>query len=160
MRHPEFKQYFERKPGGPPPLEVSVTRRLQFSESDPLKIAWHGNYAKFFEAAYTELSHSFGFDNDRLEEEHVSALFYHDEYDYRIPLPCDAVFHTSAALIWTDAPRINIEYAVRLEDGRVAATGCTTQVFIDARDFTPLWHIPSFWEEFLNRWKEGAYHHE
>ncbi|MBR3689218.1 MAG: acyl-CoA thioesterase [Lentisphaeria bacterium] len=159
MRHPEFKQYFERIPGGPPPLEVSVTRRLQFSESDPLKIAWHGNYAKFFEAAYTELSHSFGFDNDRLEEEHVSALFYHDEYDYRIPLPCDAVFHTSAVLIWTDAPRINIEYAVRLEDGRVAATGCTTQVFIDARDFTPLWHIPAFWEEFLNRWKEGAYHH-
>ena len=159
MRHPEFKRYFERKPGDPPPLEVSVTRRLQFSESDPLKIAWHGNYAKFFEAAYTELSHSFGFDNDRLEEEHVSALFYHDEYDYRIPLPCDAVFHTSAALIWTDAPRINIEYAVRLEDGRVAATGCTTQVFIDARDFTPLWHIPLFWEEFLNRWKEGAYHH-
>ena len=159
MRHPEFKQYFERIPGGPPPLEVSVTRRLQFSESDPLKIAWHGNYAKFFEAAYTELSHSFGFDNDRLEEEHVSALFYHDEYDYRIPLPCDAVVHTSAALIWTDAPRINIEYAVRLEDGRVAATGCTTQVFIDARDFTPLWHIPGFWEEFLNRWKEGAYHH-
>ena len=151
MRHPEFKQYFERIPGGPPPLEVSVTRRLQFSESDPLKIAWHGNYAKFFEAAYTELSHSFGFDNDRLEKEHVSALFYHDEYDYRIPLPCDAVFHTSAALIWTDAPRINIEYAVRLEDGRVAATGCTTQVFIDARDFTPLWHIPAFWEEFLNR---------
>lgn len=159
MRHPEFKQYFERIPGGPLPLEVSVTRRLQFSESDPLKIAWHGNYAKFFEAAYTELSHSFGFDNDRLEEEHVSALFYHDEYDYRIPLPCDAVFHTSAALIWTDAPRINIEYAVRLEDGRVAATGCTTQVFIDARDFTPLWHIPAFWEEFLKRWKEGAYHH-
>ena len=159
MRHPEFKQYFERIPGGPPPLEVSVTRRLQFSESDPLKIAWHGNYAKFFEAAYTELSHSFGFDNDRLEEEHVSALFYHDEYDYRIPLPCDAVFHTSAALIWTDAPRINIEYAVRLEDGRVAATGCTTQVFIDARDFTPLWHMPLFWEEFLKRWKEGAYRH-
>ena len=159
MRHPEFKQYFERKPGDPPPLEVSVTRRLQFSESDPLKIAWHGNYAKFFEAAYTELSHSFGFDNDRLEEERVSALFYHHEYDYRIPLPCDAVFHTSAALVWTDAPRINIEYAVRLDDGRVAATGCTTQVFIDARDFTPLWHIPLFWEEFLKRWKEGAYHH-
>ena len=159
MRHPEFKQYFERKPGDPPPLEVSVTRRLQFSESDPLKIAWHGNYAKFFEAAYTELSHSFGFDNDRLEEERVSALFYHDEYDYRIPLPCDAVFHTSAALVWTDAPRINIEDAVRLEDGRVAATGCTTQVFIDARDFTPLWHIPRFWEEFLDRWKKGEYHH-
>ena len=159
MRQPEFKHYFERIPGGPPPLEVSVARRLQFSESDPLKIAWHGNYAKFFEAAYTELSHSFGFDNSRLEEEHVSALFYHDEYDYRIPLPCDALFHTSAALIWTDAPRINIEYAVRLEDGRVAATGCTTQVFIDARDFTPLWHVPLFWEEFLKRWKEGAYHH-
>ena len=159
MRHPGVKHYFERIPGGPPPLEVSVTRRLQFSESDPLKIAWHGNYAKFFEAAYIELSHSFGFDNDRLEQEHVSALFYHDEYDYRIPLPCEALFHTSAALVWTDAPRINIEYVIRLEDGRVAATGCTTQVFIDARDFTPLWHIPLFWEEFLKRWKEGAYHH-
>ena len=159
MRQAGTKQYFERLPGDPSPIGVSVTRRLQFSESDPLKIAWHGNYAKFFEAAYTELSHKFGFDNDRLEEEHVSALFYHDEYDYRIPLRCDAVFHTSAALVWTDAPRINIEYAVQLEDGRTAATGCTTQVFIDARDFTPLWHVPRFWEEFLNRWKKGEYHH-
>lgn len=159
MKRPESKQYFERLPGDPPPIGVSITRRLQFSESDPLKIAWHGNYAKFFEAAYTELSHQFGFDNDRLEEEHVSALFYHDEYDYRIPLRCDAVFQTSASLVWTDAPRINIEYAVRLEDGRTAATGCTTQVFIDARDFTPLWHVPRFWEEFLNRWKKGEYHH-
>ena len=160
MRHPEFKQYFERIPGGPPPLEVSVTRRLQFSESDPLKIAWHGNYAKFFEAAYTELSHNFGFDNDCLEREHVSALFYHDEYDYRVPVRCGEVFTTSAALVWTEAPRINIEYAVRLEDGRVAATGCTTQIFIDARDYTPLWHIPPFWDEFLKRWKEGVFRHE
>lgn len=159
MRQSGLKQYFERSPGDPPPIEISVTRRLQFSESDPLKIAWHGNYAKFFEAAYAELSHSCGFDNGRLEEEKVSALFYHDEYDYRIPLRCDTVFHTSAALIWTDAPRINIEYAVRLDDGRVAATGCTTQVFIDARDFSPLWHIPRFWEEFLIRWKKGEYHH-
>jgi len=160
MRQPEFKHYFERLPGDPPPIEVSVTRRLQFSESDPLKIAWHGNYAKFFESAYTELSYSCGFDNARLEEEHVSALFYHDEYDYRIPLRCEALFHTTASLVWTESPRINIEYAVRLEDGRVAATGCTTQVFIDARDFSPLWHIPRFWEEFLDRWKRGEYHHE
>ena len=159
MRRNQLQHYFERSPGDPPPIEVSVTRRLQFSESDPLGIAWHGNYSKFFEAAYTELSHRCGFDNDRLEEEHVSALFYTDRYDYRIPLRCDAVFHTSAAIVWTEAPRINIEYAVRLDDGRVAASGCTTQVFIDARDFTPIWHIPLFWEEFLGRWRKGEYHH-
>ena len=160
MRQPDPKHYFEREPGAPPPIEVSVVRRLQFSESDPLKIAWHGNYAKFFEAAYAELSHNCGFDNDRLEEEKVSALFYHDEYDYRVPVRCGDVFSTSAALVWTEAPRINIEYAVRLEDGRVAATGCTTQIFIDARDYTPLWHIPLFWDDFLKRWKEGGISHE
>ena len=159
MRRNQLQHYFERSPGDPPPIEVSVTRRLQFSESDPLGIAWHGNYSKFFEQAYTELSHRCGFDNDRLEEEHVSALFYTDRYDYRIPLRCDASFRTTAAIVWTEAPRINIEYSVRLDDGRVAATGCTTQVFIDARDFTPIWHIPRFWEEFLNRWKKGEYHH-
>ena len=159
MRRNEFQHYFERSPGDPPPIEVSVTRRLQFSESDPLGIAWHGNYSKFFEAAYTELSHRCGFDNDRLEEEHVSALFYTDRYDYRIPLRCDAVFQTTAAIVWTEAPRINIEYSVHLGDGRLAASGCTTQVFIDARDFTPVWHIPRFWEEFLNRWRKGEYHH-
>ena len=159
MRRHEFQHYFERSPGDPPPIKVSVTRRLQFSESDPLGIAWHGNYSKFFEAAYTELSHRCGFDNDRLEEEHVSALFYTDRYDYRIPLRCDAVFQTTAAIVWTEAPRINIEYSVHLGDGRLAASGCTTQVFIDARDFTPVWHIPRFWEEFLNRWRKGEYHH-
>ena len=159
MRRHSFQHYFEQSPGDPPPIEVSVTRRLQFSESDPLGIAWHGNYSKFFEEAYTELSHRCGFDNDRLEEEHVSALFYTDRYDYRIPLRCDAVFQTTAAIVWTEAPRINIEYGVRLDDGRIAASGCTTQVFIDARDFTPIWHIPRFWEEFLDRWRKGEYHH-
>ena len=159
MRQPELKHYFERIPGAPSPIETTITRRLQFSESDPLKIAWHGNYAKFFEAAYEELSRLCGFDVAALEKEHVSVLFYHDEYDYRIPVRYGEVFQVSAALIWTEAPRINIEYAARLEDGRVAATGCTTQILIDARDFTPLWHVPRFWEDFLTRWKEGGIHH-
>ena len=160
MKQPDPKQYFEREPGAPPPIEVSVAHRLQFSESDPLKIAWHGNFAKFFEEAYAALARACGFDTGHLENEHVSALFYHDEYDFRIPIRCGEVFTTSAALIWTEAPRINIEYAVRLEDDRVAATGCTTQFFIDARDYTPLWHIPLFWDEFLKRWKEGGLRHE
>ena len=43
MRRNQLQHYFERSPGDPPPIEVSVTRRLQFSESDPLGIAWHGN---------------------------------------------------------------------------------------------------------------------
>ena len=159
MRQTDPKQYFEREPGAPPPIEVSVARRLQFSESDPLQIAWHGNFAKFFEAAWTELSVRCGFDNASMAQENVSALFYHDEYDYRIPVRCGDIFHTSAALIWTEAPRINVEYTVRLEDGRVAATGCTTQIFIDARDRSPLWHIPLFWEKFLKCWKEGELHH-
>ena len=107
-----------------------------------------------------ELARACGFDTGHLEKENVSALFYHDEYDYRVPIHCGEVFTTSAALVWTEAPRINIEYAVRLEDGRVAATGCTTQIFIDARDYTPLWHIPLFWDEFLKRWKEGGLPHE
>ena len=160
MKQPDPKQYFEREPGAPPPIEVSAAHRLQFSESDPLKIAWHGNFAKFFEEAYAELARTCGFDTGHLENEHVSALFYHDEYDFRIPIRCGEIFTTSASLIWTEAPRINIEYAVRLEDGRVAATGCTTQIFIDARDYTPLWHIPLFWDEFLKRWKEGGLPHE
>ena len=159
MRQPELKQYFKRAPGDPNPIEVTVERRLQFSESDPLKIAWHGNFAKFFEAAYAELARTCGFDAGHLEGEHVSALFYHDEYDYRIPIPCGELLRTSASLVWSEAPRINIEYSVHLEDGRLAASGCTTQVFIDARDFTPVWHIPQFWEEFLSRWRKGEYHH-
>ena len=123
MRQPELKQYFKRAPGDPRPIEVTVEHRLQFSESDPLKIAWHGNFAKFFEAAYSELARTCGFDAGHLEGEHVSALFYHDEYDYRIPIPCGELLRTSASLVWSEAPRINIEYAVRLTDGRVAATG-------------------------------------
>ena len=152
--------YFSQEPGRPAPLEFCITRTLRFSEVDALAIAWHGNYAKFFEAAYAELARTCGFDTGHLENEHVSALFYHDEYDYRVPVRCGELFTTSAALVWTEAPRINIEYAVRLEDGRVAATGCTTQIFIDDRDYTPLWHIPLFWDELLKRWKEGGFPHE
>ena len=51
------KHYFESLPDDPPPITAVIQRRLRFSDTDPLRIAWHGRYPLFFEEAQTELGH-------------------------------------------------------------------------------------------------------
>ncbi len=153
-----LKLYFPREEGVPPPVIATVRHRLRFSEVDALGIAWHGRYPAFFEKAHTELGHKCGLTAAAYRAAGLGAPVVQFHTDYYQELRLDEIFEVQAALIWTEAARLNVEYRLTGAAGEVAATGYTVQLFyrLDTRE--PLWFSPPLWEECRARWRRGEFH--
>lgn len=150
--------YFEPVPGAPPPVSVTVKRRLRFSEVDALGIAWHGRYPAFFEEAQTELGHKVGLTYDAFKEAGIAAPIVQLHTDYYAPLYLDDIFSVTASLCWSDGARLNTEYKLENGAGTLVCTGCTVQMFVDLRTREPLFCTPELWERCRERWRKGAFH--
>lgn len=149
------KTYFSSNPGEPEPIEYTIHRRLKFSEVDALAIAWHGRFPQFFEEAHTELMRNIGLDYDSYRKHNIGAPIVQCHIDYFIPLELDELFSVTAKLYWSDGARLNVGYTVAKEDGSVAATGYTVQMFFDVYTHTPYVTTPELVENVWERWKKG-----
>jgi len=150
------KDYFEREEGTPSPLRYVAEHRVLFGEVDAMAIAWHGNYARLFEMASTDLRRDIGLSYEDFFNEKVRAPIVKLHVDYHKPLVLDEVARIQADLIWSDAARLNIEYTVFKADHSVAATGYTVQLFTDV-DGVPFWVMPDMLACTQRRWKAGEF---
>ncbi len=152
------KNYFQREPGAPAPLSVTVTRRLQFSEVDALAIAWHGRYMAFFEEAANELAHKTGLTYAAYREAGIGAPIAQLHVDYFQPLLLDEKFSITASMIWCEAARLNIEYRILNAAGECTAAGYTVQMFYTLDKREPLWLVPPLVETMRQKWRAGVWH--
>lgn len=127
---------------------------VRFSETDAMQVVWHGEYIRYFEDG----RESFG--------RHFSGLAYRDYYDngvfapiveahceYKLPLTFgeDAIVETR--YINSPAAKIQFDYTVyRASDGAIAATGYTTQVFINSATRELELSNPQFYLDWKKRW--------
>jgi len=148
------KPYFLPKEGDPPPLRVTVERRVRFEETDPLAIVWHGRYASYFEDARNAAGERYGIGYLDLHRNGVVAPIRIMHSDYHHPLRYNETFSIEGIVHWSEAARINMEYIIRNKDGRLATTGYTVQIMLDA-DENLLLIPPPFYREFLERWRVG-----
>ena len=72
-------------------------------------------------------------------------------------LELDELFTIKASMLWTEAARINIEYEITKEDGSLAATGYTVQLFSSATTGEPCFALPPLLEKQQERWKAGEF---
>ena len=79
--------------------------------------------------------------------------------DYFKPLMLDELCTVVGKLIFAEAARINIEYQVIKEDGSLAASGFSVQMFVDAKNNNPFILNPELWQETLDRWINGEFKH-
>lgn len=148
------KPYFPRGKNDPPPLGVTVERRVRFEETDPLRIVWHGRYASYFEDARHAAGEKYGIGYLDLYENGVVTPIRIMHTDYHRPLRLGDTFFIEGLLHWTEAARINIEYSIRNADGLLCTTGYTVQIMTDCDD--NLFLIPPpFYREFCERWRSG-----
>lgn len=152
------ESYFDVPEDAPPPVSVSIGRRLRFSDADPLGIAWHGNYPRFFEEAQTELGHRCGLTYAAYRASGIAAPIARIHIDYRESLYLDECFTVTASLIWNDGARLNTEYGIVSADGRRICRGFTVQMFVELESRKPLWLNPPLWEECRARWRRGEFH--
>ncbi|MEA2069052.1 MAG: acyl-CoA thioesterase [Verrucomicrobiota bacterium] len=149
------KKYFKREAGVPGPLVYSFQRRARFGEVDAMAVMWHGHYAALFEEASTELRRMSGLGYEDFFSAGVYAPIVQFHVDYFSSLLLDELFTVTATMLWTDAARINIEYAITKEDGTLAATGYTTQLFSSATTGEPCFTLPPLLEKQQKRWRNG-----
>ncbi len=150
-------KYFDRKDGDPAPLKASVKRRVQFNEADAMGVVWHGNYAKYFETAAAELGRKYGLSYRAYYEAKIQAPIVQMHTDYHKPLILDEEFTAEAFYVWSEGARLHTEFVVYREDGAVAATGYTVQMFVNAFSKEPLLVSPEIFEECRRRWRTGEF---
>ena len=62
----------------------------------------------------------------------------------------------TARLFWNEAARLDLEYAARGQDGRLAASGYTVHMFTCGRTGEPLLVAPELLRRCWDRWRAGA----
>ncbi|MBN2591444.1 MAG: acyl-CoA thioesterase [Sedimentisphaerales bacterium] len=151
------KTYFKCEPGDPSPIVYSLKRRIRFGEVDAMAVMWHGYYAVLFEEVSTELRRLCGLTYEKFYECSIHAPVVQFHVDYFQPLMLDEVCTVIGKMIFTEASRINVEYQVIKEDGSLAASGFTVQMFVDAKNKLPFIVGPDLWQTCIERWINGEF---
>lgn len=146
--------YFPLEPGSPAPLVVRVPRRIRFSDVDPMGILWYGRFACLFEDANDELGRRCGMSYADFKRERVGAPIVQFHVDYFASPVLGEETVTTGRLCWSQGARMNMEYEIHKEDGQLAATGYTVQMFVDERG-EPFLVPPPLQEACRKRWLAG-----
>jgi acyl-CoA thioester hydrolase len=157
MKTRRRKSYFERIPGAPGPAFVEIKRRVRFNEADPMAIMWHGRYPLLFEEASEELGRLCGMSYGEYLEAGLRAPIISLHIDYFQSLFLAEEFTVRASLIWHEGARINTEFHVYKQDGSLATSGYTVQLFTDHLTGEPCMVSPEMLERCRNRWRTGEF---
>lgn len=150
------KTYF-RRTEGPDPITATVEKRISFSETDAMAIVWHGRYPALFEKACEKLARKAGLDYRSYFEHNLRAPIVQMHVDYYAPLDLEEKVCIQAALIWTEAARLNTEYRIWKENGTTAATGYTVQMLTDAQTGSFLLLDPPLLKQVKQKWCNGDF---
>jgi acyl-CoA thioester hydrolase len=159
MKHAPRRQkggYFPALAGAPAPLVVRLTQRLRFSDVDPMGVLWHGRYAQLFEQANEELGRRCGLTYADFRRARLAAPIVQFHVDYFAPVTLAEVVTITGRLMWSEGARMDIEYEIHKEDGTLAATGYTVQMFVGA-DGAVMMAVPVLLEECRRRWRAGEW---
>lgn len=157
MRRRDNPLYFPNIPDAPPPLIVQVKRKVRFEEVDSLRIVWHGRYPSYIEDGRAAFGEKYGMGYLDMYRGNFVAPIVQMHIDYRSPLLFPEEFSIITSLHWTDAVRLNFQYLITGQDGRVVATGYTVQL-LTSLNREVLLVRPDFVEDFFIRWREKRLH--
>ena len=149
--------YFQRLEGAPAPLVFQARRRVRFNEADVMGIAWYGRYPVFFEEGFAELGRLCGLSYREFADANLRAPIAQFHIDYHQPLVLDEEFTVTASLVWSEGATLNTEYTVTKEDGSIAATAYTVQMFVDGASGETCLTSPELLERCRRRWKAGEF---
>lgn len=135
-------------------LEVVIERAVRFEELDPMGVMWHGRYASWFEDGREAFGRRYGISYRDLYANGCLAPIKRFNVDYCRPLRHDAVYRIHTRLLWSEAARMNFQYAIRDAKGTVMTRASTVQLFTDPGGVLLLDH-PDFYKRFLAAWKNG-----
>ncbi len=132
---------------------VPVSRfvvRVRYADTDQMGMAYHGNYARWFEVGRTEMLRAQGMSYREVEEAGFRMPVLELRCRYLEPARYDDELVIETGLAGRGRASLCFEYrVVRAGDGALLASGMTRHCFLDAagRPVRP----PAFFAELLER---------
>jgi acyl-CoA thioester hydrolase len=134
--------------------EVEV--EIAFHDVDVLCVAWHGNYARYFELARTALVRKIGIDWPVLQQMDIAAPVVNFSCTYKKPLLYGQRYAVRVTLSEPFSPKVVLEYSiVSVEDGSERACASTEQVYVDLKTHEIQFVVPDRVREAMQRAVDG-----
>jgi len=131
-------------------LSVSKDITVRFSEVDAMHIVWHGTYALYAEDARELFGATYGLGYMDIFHAGFYAPLVDLHFAYKSPIHYGDQVRVTIQYKPSPAAKIQFEYTIwNITRNRIAATGETTQVFLDM-DYQLVLYCP----EFFQTWKQ------
>jgi acyl-CoA thioester hydrolase len=114
-------------------LTAEAEIEVPFQDLDPMQVAWHGNYFRYFEAARVKLLRSIGYDYPIMLESGYAWPLIEAHVRFVQPLRYGQLILVQAGLTeWEN--RLKVDYLVHDKaGGKRLTTGYTIQCAIEAK---------------------------
>jgi acyl-CoA thioester hydrolase len=124
--------------------------RVRYADTDQMGMAYHGNYATWFEVGRTEMLRAQGMSYRQVEEAGFRMPVLEVHCRYLRPARYDDELVIETALAELGRASLRFDYrVVRVADGELPATGASKHCFLDAIG-RPV-RFPAFFAELLER---------
>ena len=124
--------------------------RVRYSETDQMRVVYHGNYAQYFEVGRVEWLRNKGVSYKWMEENGIMLPVVSLTMNYKKPARYDELLTLKTILKKQTTVKIEFDYELYNEAGELLTTGNSILVFVDMKTGKPI-APPTNIFELLNR---------
>jgi len=135
-------------------LSDELQMAVRFNEADPLGIVWHGHYVRYFEDGRESFGMKYNFSYLDFYRNGLAVPIVSLQCDYKKPLKYGDVMRIVTTFEPCAAAKIIFRYQIfENETSELVASGSSTQVFVDIRNFSLHLISPDFFEQWKTKWE-------
>jgi acyl-CoA thioester hydrolase len=123
--------------------------RVRYSETDQMRVVYHGNYAQYFELGRVEWLRNKGVSYKWMEENGVMLPVVSLTMNYKKPARYDELLTLKTILKKMSSVKIEFDYELYNEKEELLTTGNSILVFVDMKTGKPM-APPIYISDLLN----------
>jgi acyl-CoA thioester hydrolase len=112
--------------------------RVRYSETDQMRVVYHGNYTQYFEIGRVEWLRNKGISYKWMEENGIMLPVVSLTMNYRKPARYDELLTLKTILKNKTSVKIEFEYELYNESDELLTTGNSILVFVDMKTGRPI----------------------
>ena len=123
--------------------------RVRYAETDQMGVAYHGNYAQYFEMGRVEWLRNLGLSYAAMEKQGVMLPVVSLTMNYKKPARYDDLITVRTIFKKQESVKIEFDYEIYNEAGQLLTIGNSVLVFVDMKTGRPVLP-PEYVRESIN----------
>ena len=112
--------------------------RVRYSETDQMRVVYHGNYAQYFEIGRVEWLRNKGISYKWMEENGIMLPVVSLNMNYKKPARYDDLLIVKTIFKKQESVKIEFDYEIRNEKDELLTIANSTLVFVDMKTGRPV----------------------